>query len=643
MLAAAPLARAVGAAGGLQCAEIDPAPAAGAPSLGNPCWTDVLRYPFGADGNPVDPTSPSCDGSAHGPNWLGDFRPSGSNISGNPPCYLMVTSLAFRAWNRGLAATSAPLHADTKTVAYGVWLFNGNNWFPDPTFPGNSACPGSTILWAGKLDYWLVGSSTNPQRTLCRFDGVNLTWEPLSLPAATVARLPVDANGNVSGGVTSGACYAWNNCWFFGDDGIRVHWDGQQLSDASVGPTDGPWLRADFTAAVSGTDSSGRPFGLAVTKSSSTASNATSPAVPPQPDGSPPPQLFGSQGGPFAPLTYSPPATPEPNDPFTTDLTKLSTDSQGDVWVAADPAARLHDTYRDGNAEPAPLLRLGTDGAAAYCAGYGAGTFAYVPATGAGYAWTALATFPSDASALAGAQYQDYNAMFSPGPGSQERDIEPVIVRAACGQAPTITRFREPDPFGTAQQVPADYNGQIQAVAANAANDAWAASSDGTWSYPDQVRGDVGGPQAPHLYRWTDGQPPQAPAGDDSETRPSLFTLDPPIYQQAPPPVVVLGGTTTTQTRHTHRTVKLPPAIYALHSHLVHGSNGALSLRLSFKVRRPVTIGLEGLRGNKVVASTGLRRFAGHRGELTLTLNRQHWPTKVRLVLPKTKGTKGKP
>lgn len=633
-------------ASGPPCAQTDATSAPRAASPGSPCWTDVTPYPFGADGNPVDPNSAACGASPPGPNWQGDFLPSGGNVPGNPPCYLRATSLAFRAWNRGLAATTVPITSDTQSVAYGVWLFNGAVWFPDPTFPGNSACPGTTILWAGKLDYWLIGSGTAAQRTLCRFDGVNLSWEPLTLPSATVARLPVDPTyGTPVGGVTSGACFAWDNCWFFGSDGIRVHWDGQQLSDASVGPGDGPWLRGDFTAAASAASASGAQFGLAVSRSSSSAPNASNP-LPSQPDGSPPPQLFASQGGPFAPVPYSPPATPQPNDPYTTDLTQISTDATADVWVAADPAVRLAGSpYRDPNAEPAPLLRLGGDGGPVSCPGYGPSTFTYVPSTQAGYRWGALATFPNDGSAAAGAQFRDYNVTFSPGPGAQQPDIEPEIVRAGCGQAPTLSRFRTPDPLAanpaSAQPVPADYGGRIEALAANAANDAWAASSDGTWGYTDNNNQPHGGPQAPHLYRFTDGQAPQAPAGDDNESRPSLFTLDPPIYQPAPQSIVITPAPVTVTRHRRTKARKLKPAIYGLHSRLLHGRSGAVALRISFSVRRPVTLGLEALRGQRVVATTGLHRFSGQHGELTLALTRRSWPTKLRLIVPRTKPGRG--
>lgn len=590
-------------------------------------------YPFGSDGNPVVPGEPLCNASTqYGPMWMGDFV---ADTAGNV-CYLQVSSMAFRAWNRGLAATGWPsLNPGTGTVAYGVWLFNGANWFPDPTFPGSSACPGSTILWAGKLDYWLIGSSANPQRTLCRFDGVNLVWEPLPLPAASVARLSVDSLGNPQGGITSGACYAWDNCWFFGDSGIEVHWDGQVLSDASPGPGASPWLEGDFTGAVAGTDASGQAFGLAVAKTS-TATGAGPVKTPSQPDGSPPVQLWGSQGGPWAPLPYSPPAAGQPGDPFTTDLTMASADSQGDAWVAGDPSARLTRSVT----APAPLARLTETGAAVSCPGYGPNTFTL---TGGhqGYTWTGLSSFP-DGSALAGVNYQNSSIVFNdPLFLGGRSDVEPAIVDARCGQPPTVTELRRPDPLvanqANAPLIPADYAGYATAVAGNAPNDAWAATTDGKWSGYNSNGNLLGGSLQPHVYRWTDGQPPAAPAGDDNEPRPSLFTLDPPVYQVGSPTIVVTQGTqTTTTNKHKPTKVRLPAAIYAIQKPKLRRSpNGTLTLTLTFKVRRAVTIGLEGLQGRKVVASTGLKHFTGHTGQLVLTLNPRHWPTHLSFVNPK--------
>jgi hypothetical protein len=626
-------------------------PQSGSP--GNPCWTDVTPYPFGSDGNPVDPNSALCArlGAISGPYplWQGDFNSAGGDVQGNPPCYLQVNSFAFRAWNRGLAATGLPTKViDSGTVAFGVWLWNGTNWFPDPTFPGSNVCPGSEVLWAGKLDYWLIGPQLTggiptPETTLCRFDGVNLEWEPLSLPATTLAMLPTNFNGQPQGGITSGACYAWNNCWFFGNDGIEVHWDGQALTNASTDVGSSPWLDGDATAAVTGTDPSGNPFGLAVTKSTMTLGTGVQVPLSAAPDGSPPAQVFGSQGGPWTPLTYTSGASPLPNG--TTDLTAVSANSEGDVWAAGGPN-HIVTTSSAPPTAPAPLERLTETGAPVACSGYDANTFTF--ANPNGYQWQALSTFPDpDGGALAAAQYGNealtWGNPFVPTGVSGVPDSEPQLVHAACGQPPAVTEFRRPDPVVTDQSgaplIPADYGGYVSAVAANASNDAWAATTNGNWpNCPSSVCGgtEQSGTLAPHVYRLTDGEAPDAPAGDDNESRPSLFTLGPPVFQVEPPAVVVTPVvTTTTTTKATTTQRKLPPAIYDIHDKLRRSSHGNYTLYVTFKVRRAVTIGLEGLRGRRVVTSTGLKHFNRPRGQLALKLDRKHWPTRISLVTPK--------
>jgi hypothetical protein len=147
----------------------------------------------------------------------------------------------------------------------------------------------------------------------------------------------------------------------------------------------------------------------------------------------------------------------------------------------------------------------------------------------------------------------------------------------------------------------------VIAVAANADNDGWAAT-------------------ALHLYRLTDGRPPDAPAGDDNETRPLKLKQDPPIVVFAPvpppppPPAAVVAATTQT----------LPPAVYGIKTrlHRVGGSRSrTFNLYVSFKVRRKATLGLEATRRTAVVAKTRLQTFQPPTGQLVVKLSRAHWPT----------------
>jgi hypothetical protein len=557
-------------------------------SPANPCWTDVNPYPLGSDGNPI--------------------------TSGSSAVPLPVQSLAFRAWNRGLAAV-VPLGGSP----YSVWLFNGARWYPDPTFPGVSTCNGGTILWAGKLDYWLIGGKyTNGAAGVCRFDGVNFQWDPIDPPAASLSRVP---GGAANFTLYAGVCYAWDNCWFFGAGGIVDHWDGQTLSDVSSGLGGTPWLQGRYTAAAASAtaDAAGNPFALAVTEASARDEGAP---LPPEPDGSPAPQAFSSFGAAFTPLANNPFAlSPRLSGPAT-DLVAVAAGSDDAGWIAGNPAGATPGSPVGSTAAPSPLLPITPTGALAPCADYGLDTFQFTPITqpiGAdpeSWLWQpqALSVFPGSRVALAGGQYRPAGTAQS----------EPVLMTAQCGQAPQTLRFRVPGPGGSAP-IPADVGGYVTAVAANAVNDAWAA----TTSAPNQP---------PHLYRLSDAPvPPDAPAGDDNEARPVVFQIDPTIYVQSPgviPPPPATVSTVTQQTTVTKR-VKAKPAIYDVKADKpVVGRGGRITLTISFKVRSPVTIGLEALRGHKVVSSSGLRHFGRGTGHLALFLDRAHWPNRLKFIIP---------
>lgn len=627
-------------------ATTDPATPA-KPAPGAPCWTEVDPYPFGALGEPVDTSSPVC-------------RPDSIDPRS---CYLVVASMAFRAWNRGIAAT--PKTASGGATPFGIWLFNGTRWSPDPTFPGPAACPGDTVVWAGKLDYWLVGPKTggNWQR-VCRYDGANFTWQPLDVPDATRSRVwnkPRSESGArpAFGALRTAACFAWNDCRLFGDYGAIARWDGNVLADASPSPDQQPWLSGQVLAAAQGTDAAGAPFGVAAGSSfggsdGSPAGATTmimdrvSPTLPgpllARPDGTPAPQVSVSRGGAFSPLGLAVPTAPRERDPSRTDLVAAALGPGGRGWLAGQPTGFRVDpdgassTIRGGlvtSPEPSPLVPFSSQGRREGCPGPAADRLTWMPADHAngraGYLWTSLTVFPATGDALAGGTERPAAA------GTWRNDDgkdEPVLVRAACAGTVSETRFRVPDKTyagsGAAPLVPASHGGTATSVAATAENDAWAATGPG--SLVDDAGATVY--QRPRFYRLTDTRPPAAPAGDDDESRPPVFQEDPPIFveepslpepEPIPQPTVTQPGTTTT------KRVKLKPAVYAVGSH-TRTTKQRVTLYVTFKVRRPVTIGVEAMRGKKVVAKSGLKRFKGKRGELVLKLDRKRWPTRIRFV-----------
>jgi hypothetical protein len=538
-------------------------------------WIDVTPYPFGFDGNPVG-SNPQCE----------DVQSSTTN------CYLSVESMAFRAWNRGVAVVYAKDSLNHPTP-YGVWRYNGVRWYPDPTFPGQVSssgspgeCPGNTILWAGKLDLWLVGSVGTLSWTtpLCRFDGVTDEWEQISVPASAVAEAlqnnTAATNPILPNGITSGACFAWNDCSFFGSDGVVLHWDGQSLSAVSTGPGVGvgPWLAADYADAAEVTTAAG-PRAVAV--------GAPSTVVRTSPDGLPDPDLLWSTGESFVPSVVSVSgSTP----------VAVSVNSAGAAWVAdvpsgAETADQLAPISLTGAESPCPDQDLPPD------------AFAGDIPTGTSYQFDALGALP-DGGVVAGGT----------------NGFDPVTVQASCDTSPAITEF------------PAVPDGNITAIAAPADNRVWAAT--GISVNPDGSNG------PPRLYVFTDGSAPDTPAGNDKEQRTLPPAPEPQVFVFAPPVTVVVAPPGQTIVKHRppkRKTVKLPSPIYDVSKKppVVPSGPGTYTLTLNFKVRSRITIGLQALRDGKVVASSGLRTFTHGSGKLVLTLRTASWPTALRFLTSK--------
>jgi hypothetical protein len=589
------------------------------PAGNGSCWEDVAPYPFGSSGEPVDAgTVPEC----------------GQPLGEVGTCALTVTSLAFRAWNRGLAATTSQ---GGPASAPGVWIYNGTYWYPSPTFPGAKKCPGNTIVWAGKLDYWLVGPGEGGEEgkwaNLCRFEGKNdLEWEQFQLPSAAREHI-----GRRPGGITSAACYAWNDCWFFGTYGTALHWNGKTLADASEGPVQS-LLQGEFTAAATHVGPAGEQFGAAVSATAERSSNG--PLTTQR--GAPPAQLFGSSGGAFAPLPFVATTSEQPADPYRTDLVAVGLDASGQGWVAGNPAGLRLEEARNGPSvegglvqapfdrpfspptpQPSPLIPVSTLGASPTCPGPPPTRLTYTPEyhriTSAGaQLWSSIAVLPSD-EALAGGK------MWGATEGAQPPAGEPVIARANCEGATTLTRFTE------GSSGPSDPAGDITALAAGTANEAWAASSEGRIGEATDSTLEL-----PHFYRLTNGEPPEGPEENEEEPQrhheeEEGVEEEPPVVFEPPPALPPVEATPqVTRTRTT-----LPPPIYDVKTRLRTTRRQAqvyLRLYITFNVRRPVTIGAKALRDGRVVSEARPRRFAGHSGQLILSLNRKHWPTKVAFI-----------
>jgi hypothetical protein len=623
--------------------EGEPTEAPAQPSPEDPCWAEVSPYPFGSEGVPVTGPSLTCH----------EFF---TQAAPPAPCRLTVASLAFRAWNRGLAATLPITNgaAETSKNPYGVWTFNGISWLPSPGFPGSSHCPGHTVLWAGKKDYWLIGDGP-PWSGLCRFDGATLEWEELPLPAATLARVPLNPNSGQreSGGITAGACLAWNNCWFVGTYGTVVHWNGEVLADASPELAQA-WLDGEYTAAVGLPELAGSPFAVAV---SGTAESfeSTEPLPGPEPEQAPA-ELDATGGGPFSPLPFTPPTSPQEGDPYRTDLVAVGLDSEGQGWVAGNPAGVRLSVFFNGLEErrpiaaaapvpPSPLVPISTDGTSTSCDGppvrrftYGSPRYRNTVEPSGAFLWSSIGVFPGSGEALAGGRLLPRHG----GSGSDPNEAptgEPVIVRAACDGTTTVTRFRSPDPTHSPTSptaVPADREefdsatAEVNAIAVNATNDAWAATGPGQLQLPinEHTTRLEHTEQPPHLYRLTNGLAPEAAEGNDEEERPLPPEEKPIEIIEPAPPEAVRPPATITKIHKVHR----KPAVYGVKAS-VHERGPHLTLYLTFKVRRETTLGAEALRHGKVVSKARPQRFRkGRTGVLVLQLDRKRWPTKVRFI-----------
>jgi hypothetical protein len=612
-----------------------------------PCWVEE-KYPFVGEGKEVE-------GRKH---LEPSTEPCKTAETEGRPCYLKVLSMTFKAWNEGRAVTEGPKEREGPPL---VWAYNGKRWSVDPTFLAQAKnCTGTTIISAGKGDYWLVNASPKatgePWAPLCRFDAESDEWGPVSIPATTAERLTYlgehESIRTRSGGITSGACFAWNNCWFFGSYGVVLHWSEEPpsagaepllaLREAGTPYTPGLISGGEFLGAAVGQAPGGESFALAV-GSNSEGTNSPSGREQVTPlqttaGGEPPAELYSSIGGPFAPVNFIAPHLTEAEDPYDGSLVAVSVDPAGSGWVAGGSAEHrteppLHVGYKP---QVSPLVPVTASGES-ICVK--PPLFAFAPegepvsgAVPGAFWWSSIAVIPGTSEAIAGGAMRRTAGEVIAGDPSEDAQPEPVIAQVACDGTVTLTRFRTNEVLEngtvTSNPAPADREGHVTAVAASAPNDAWATTSKGDFP-PDTTEGrSTPAVAPPHLYHLTDGLPPDAEAGNSLETRVKREPPVPVFHEETPPPAPAPVVLTVT----TKRTIKLPPAIYGVKSS-VHTSTVAghtkIDLYLTFRLRRAVTVGARALRNGHVVSVAKATRFRGRTGKLVLSLDRAHWPTKV--------------
>ncbi len=383
--------------------------------------------------------------------------------------------------------------------------------------------------------------------------------------------------------------------------------------------------------------------------------------LPTMPQGTAAPQVYGFDGTGFDPLPFSTPTLAWPPDPYQTDLIAADFTANGQGWVAGDPAGLVADWRQptgstappeprpgppDGTVESSPLLTTTAAGGTSPCEGPPPSTFAYsdMP-TADSYLWSSISAVPTGDDALAGGQVWPLSgdSAFASAEPNQDGAAEPVIVHAECDGSITATRFFAADPLHPGALVDADRAGTVTAIAANADNDAWAATSPGGIDrHNPSVLNAYFLP--PHLYRLTDTQSPTADAalpGDDNETRPPNLQQDAPPPAEPPPPTgpgtITVIDTSSSQilapapVANARGTRDGPAALYDVRSKLV-GRGRFVKLHLIFRLRRPVTLGAEALRHRRVVSRAALHRFSGRTGQIVLPLDTKDYPTQVRFT-----------
>src|SRR5262249_40248339 len=192
------------------------------------------------------------------------------------------------------------------------------------------------------------------------------------------------------------------------------------------------------------------------------------------------------------------------------------------------PAGGGHPRSPTDRPEPPPLIPTVPDGAGPDCTGPAHDRFTHSGLPGSdSFLWSSVATVPGSGDAIAGGQIRPADDG-TPTTRNGDRSPEPVLAQVTCEGRVTVTRFTTAGQTAPGNPIlPADRQGRVEAVAANATNDAWAATSAGDLTLADPALPHQA--QPPRLYHFTDGTPPRAQAGDDVETRPLQLKQDPPI------------------------------------------------------------------------------------------------------------------
>lgn len=478
--------------------------------------------------------------------------------------------LSFFAPNRGLMTV-----AGNNSVQEGLWSWDGVQWHQLATVCGGGAS--ARIAWAGPDEFWTIARPSSPRDkdqgggfALCHFKGGRVVGSYSSVLGAE------DQYSSMS----AAACNGPSDCWFGGDAGFHLRWDG-----SSVQIVRGPQGRG-----VSDLLADGARFFESTLVGANSLADASSVVLR---DAEETPRLLHRITGgafsndPFVPGTFS----------SNTELRALDSDGTtrwavgggatfGPSFTERQPlAARLTvDTWSELalTGEPLPTDKTFGDVAA-------------IPGSG-GAAWATLI----DPSPIVG------------GDTSAAEAQAPEIARIAADGAVRIVKLASV----------VDGKGAAVRVDCPAPDDCWVATARG------------------FLFRLTGA--PATPADTDpafqgtitvrpNEAAEQAVSDDPPVDDSlllAPP----VEAAPEPQEADEDAETCTPPRLISRQRSKVIGKK-RLRLVISFRLARRARIGVTARRGGKVVARAKLRTLPRGNRSLTLNVTRKRYPKQLSFVI----------
>ncbi len=506
-----------------------------------------------------------------------------------------VGDIEFWSPNRGLlitGGTEGEAEPIDPVVPAGVFAYDGVSWHQLSTVCGGAS---GKIIWAGPDEFWTiadqrsgqvtggVGGGPTVDRSLCHF-----------LDGAVVGSYAMPAGGAESYlGMDAGACRTPQDCWFGGEAGFHLHWDGQTVNivNSPIGhPVSG--MAADagqLYESVQGTGGS-----------------------PPFEEPNDPPLVHliaASSGQTFRDLNQTRLAYPEgmaPLSPRNIQGPLLSTDG-GPLGQSATQLWAVGSVQAPEPAEATSLLLLRFKNGA----------------------WTQVEPDPATGTLLPQVPLRTSVTGLAVEPGSSTAWVS-ISVEADSSTPASLLHLGADGTILETEELPHHVEalgevgplGGAGPIACPAPHDCWMATSQG-WLFHLSTGAALPQDTDPDFhtvitYRPPDGGLPQvlpdAPPPDDS------------LANQAPPVLEALPASTQV-TEPTRRVTHRGPLVRAARSRLLHGT----TLEFSFTLTAKAHVRLTARRNGKVVARTPRTTLAAGHRHLRLRLNPRRWPTKLDL------------